>query len=150
MRLNFYQLLILMLVSICMGMLGCGKKAPPAVPQEKPVPAVKDLRGHREGDRVVLSWHLPGDGRWHTVQLGGFRVYRSKSALDGKECAGCPVRFEAVAAIPLKGTDTSGTKSKPLKYTEKIDKGYRYVYKVTGMGLRARESRPSNLIELVY
>jgi len=143
-------LTILILLSCALGVSGCGKKGPPVAPQEKPIPAVNDLNGHRQADRVVLSWHLPAGLNHRTVPLEGFRVYRSKQPLDMERCQGCPLIFERVAFIPFDGTQTNGPGTAPIQYAETIEKGHRYIYKVVGLRSKAAESGSSNLVEIVY
>mgnify|MGYP001818227980 CR=1 FL=1 len=140
---NFHKLIILMLLAAVVGFYGCGKKAPPVAPQEKPIPAVDDLQGHREGHRAVLAWHLPAEWGQQAVEHGGFRVYRHRRSLHAEACPACPLVFEPVGTIPFAGTT-------PLKFVETIEPGYRYIYKVVGLGPTAVESGSSNLVEIVY
>jgi predicted small lipoprotein YifL len=147
---NFHKLIILMLLAAVVGFYGCGKKAPPVAPQAKPTPAVDDLQGHREGHRAVLAWHLPADWDHQAVELGGFRVYRYRRSLHAETCPGCPLVFEQVATIPLVGTSKTGAGDLPLQFVETIEPGYRYIYKVIGLGPTAMESGSSNLVEIVY
>ncbi len=143
-------LIILILLASALGIIGCGKKGPPVAPQEKPTPAVNDLNGHREGDRVVLSWHQPADSDHQTFETDGFRVYRSKQPLHAATCKGCPLIFERVAFISLGGPKTSGSDASPYQYNGTIEKGYRYIYKVVSSRPTAAESSASNLVEIVY
>jgi len=147
---NLYKPVILILLAAVVGFYGCGKKAPPVAPQEKPTPAVDDLQGHREGHRAVLVWHLPPGWDHQAVERAGFRVYRNRRALHAETCPGCPLVFEQVAFIPLVGTPNTGAGNLPLQFGETIEPGYRYIYKVVGLGPAAMESGSSNLVEIVY
>lgn len=143
-------LMTLILLVSALGIGGCGKKGPPVAPHEKPTPAVNDLKGYREGERIVLAWHLPADFNHQAGELDGFRVYRSKQLLDMETCKGCPLLFERVAAIPLDRAQKAEPDASPFQYSDTIEKGYRYIYKVVSLRSAAFESSSSNLVEIVY
>ena len=144
---RWFCLVMLVLVAMVPGLCGCGKKAPPVAPQAEPVPAVKNLEGRREGDRVVLTWRVPNGLTHQTATVEGYRVYRSKQPLSTQACSGCPLFFKRVGAVPL---ESQGAGDKPLVYTDTVERGYHYVYKVIAVSPAAVESGPSNLVDILY
>jgi hypothetical protein len=144
-----FALLFILMVSALV-FAGCGKKAPPVAPQEKQPPAVSDLKGLRQGDRVLLSWRTPGRLGPEASAPERFRVCRSKQPLQAGPCARCPLIFECVADIPLQSQANADDAQTPMHYSEVLEKGYRYIYKVIGLRSAGPESYGSNLVEIVY
>lgn len=121
--------------------IGCGKKAPPQLPVSPSIPAVSDLTFEIVNENTVkLSWSVPPNITLYQVK--GFRVYRVKTTTLMTECKKCPVLFEKLSDIPLS--------SEPIiTYSEKIEMGFRYRYKVTAY-TQETLGIDSNIIEFVY
>lgn len=112
---------------------GCGKKGPPVPPPTIPPLTVEGLEGEREGDRVFLTWTLAGADPAQLRATQGFAVYRSKTSLGGESCMVCPLVFERVGDVPL-AFDNRGRPGKDLfRYSERVETGYRYIYKVAAV-----------------
>ena len=145
---NVLQVLVLF---VFLGLLsGCGLKGPPVPPKKEPLPAVTDLRKSISGNDLKLTWILPQweKGLWSDVK--GFRVYRNRSPVSGSECKGCPVVFARIAEIPIDRSRWRHNKKFEMSYSEKLEKGFRYIYKVTIYSGDGQAGRDSNSVEFVY
>ena len=70
--------------------------------------------------------------------------------ISDTNCRNCPVFFEPVAVIPLDqiGSHTSG--EKVAGYTDTLEKGYRYHYKVRVNPVKGAAGKDSNTIVFQY
>jgi hypothetical protein len=149
---NFDTHLILpfsILIIFVLLVLGCGKKAPPVPPRQKKPPAVNDLRASIDGGILKLTWTIPREKGTIMPSLSGFIVYRSKMLLSGSDCKNCPVPFKRVADIPIEAKDPEYMKKGNSTYTETVEKGYRYIYKVI-VYKKGVTSSDSNYVDLIY
>lgn len=130
--------------------LGCGKKAMPAPPNRTMPPAVSDFRGELSDGRVKLSWSLSGragetaDAK-PAVPLAEVRVYRSRLPIEEGGCKNCPLPFEPLARLapPSGGTGKMG-------YSDRLDRGFRYTYKIVLVGENDAVGPDSDLLDLTY
>jgi len=127
----------------------CGKKASPVPPRHKKPPAVNDLSASIDGDTLKLTWAIPKKKGKIISDLNGFIVYRSKIALLDAGCEVCPVPFKRVADIPLEAKGSEHIKQGNSTYTETLEKGYRYIYKVI-VYRKGIKSNDSNYVDLIY
>jgi len=125
----------------------CGKKGPPVPPREVAPPGVPVLVMTVEADDVILSWGVPEGSRRVISKLGGFFIYRSKQSIRAAECKGCPILFTRIGTVPYKG-EKPGTGT--ITYIDALEKGYRYIYKVTVHSKAGLTSGDSNLVEFVH
>ena len=127
-RLGRRQLFILMLVLLsCFA--GCGIKSPPLPPvQEMPNP-VTDLRQTITDNVVTLTWSAPGEKENAVVER--FSIFRSKIGLDA-DCPECPLMYETAANINAGSESWQGKAQETISYSEELETGYRYSYKVVG------------------
>jgi hypothetical protein len=142
----FPLLRLLLLTTAALGLLvsGCGVKGPPRPPQTVPPPPVTDLQGRVAEDRAILTWTPPGRASRRVMAVTGFRVYRARSALSQSACENCPLVFEQAAEL------TPGSPAgSPMRFSEVLQPGYRYTYKVVGYGDGDDRFEDSNLVELV-
>jgi len=149
---NFNTHLILhfsILITFVLLVLGCGKKAPPVPPREKKPPAVNDLSTSIDGDTLKLTWAIPKEKGRIISDLSGFIVYRSKMLLSDSDCKVCPAPFKRVADIPIEAKGSKYMKKGNSTYTETLEKGYRYVYKVI-VYRKGITSSDSNYVNLIY
>ena len=136
---------------VCLGLFfGCGLKGPPVPPQKEPLPAVTDLRKSISANDLKLIWILPQGKKDLWSDVNGFRVYRNRSPVSGSDCKGCPVVFARIAEIPIDRSRWRHNKKFEMSYTEKLEKGFRYIYKVTIYRGDGRVGRDSNPVEFVY
>ena len=149
---NFNAHLILhfsILIIFVLLVLGCGKKAPPVPPRQAKPPTINDLRASIDGGTLKLTWAIPREKGTIISDLSGFIVYRSKMLLSGSDCKNCPVPFKRVADIPYEVSASGYMKKGNSTYTETLEKGYRYIYKVI-VYRKGVTSRDSNYVDLIY
>jgi predicted small lipoprotein YifL len=97
---------------------GCGRKGPPLPPDFSEVPPVNSVDGSVNNGVLTLVWQKP-TGRNAGI-IDGFQVYRSKKRSDAELCEGCPLIFERVKA----------TDKNICRYSENLETGMAYIYKV--------------------
>ena len=139
--------LILTIGGISSLWLGCGKKGPPR-PPKRPLPlAVEDLRFAIQGDIVELSWTHPATSGDNASRPASIKVFRALVSSEDIECENCPLRFETVAEIPIYAKASREEHSRIFRYTEKIEPGYRYTYKVIVFDKYGIGSKNSNVVQ---
>jgi hypothetical protein len=104
---------------------GCGVKGPPVPPRQPPVPAVADLAYQMGDQTITLTWRLPERLSAKQAAQASFGLYRSRTALAGSDCDGCPQVFEKVVTVPYVHTETNR-----FFIDVPLEPGYRYVFKV--------------------
>ena len=129
---------------------GCGKKAPPKPPLHEALPIVTDLSYSIDGNKLKLTWTVPGVKQKVKSALSGFVIYRSKKPFSGSECLNCPVLFKRIADIPIKADGAGKLKKDIITYNEILKKGCRYIYKVTVYADNEVTGNDSNQIDFVY
>lgn len=139
---------ILIIVAFSIFLSGCGKKASPKPPRQEEPPVVDDLSYSLDEDRLKLTWAVPKVKGKVKSGLGGFYVFRSKKSASESDCKNCPKIFKRVADISLEDMGNSGKDS--IKYAEALEKGYRYIYKVTGYADNGVTDRDSNMVDFTY
>jgi predicted small lipoprotein YifL len=141
--------LLLVLASSSFLLTGCGKKGPPRPPRRPLPPAVKDLAYIVHNDIVELRWTVPSKEENRSAALpAAVKVFRSRLSAEEANCENCPIRFTASSDdIPIhrKGSE----KSKPIRmsYSEFVEPGYRYIYKVTVFDEYGIGSKDSNIVK---
>jgi hypothetical protein len=113
--------------------ISCGKKGPPRPPQRRSPPAVKDLSYVVDNRIVELSWT--------------YKVFRSKLSAAESNCEKCPIRFEEIADVPVQMKRSEKSKPTRLRFTEVLEPGYRYIYKVIAYDKEGESSADSNIIK---
>jgi len=125
----------------------CGKKAPPLPPAHFDMPEVENLSSDLEGDQLTLTWPMPDWDPPQGIELAGFNVYRAKIKQEDV-CYHCPIHFEKVDEVAV--DDLSALLKSDVKYREKLDKGYKYHYKVAPFSSRDREGGDSPIVTVNY
>jgi hypothetical protein len=126
--------------------ISCGRKALPLPPKTSEPPVVENLKADQIDGKLQLTWPIPKTAE--SDELAGFYVYRSKEKSSDLPCSQCPVRFDKVGDIAY---DTvSILFEKKVVYTEIIEKGYQYKYRVTGYSAYGDEGLPSEEITIDY
>ena len=144
---------LLLLMGAAIILAGCGKKGPPTVPRQIPLPVVADLGAAVTGDTVTLTWTLAPPAGAGAPELAGFFVNRSKTRLADADCIDCPVLFERVADLPMEAAaaaEGAAPETPQYVYTETLEKGYRYIYTVTVYTPREATGPESNRAELIH
>jgi hypothetical protein len=135
------------LLTVSFWILSCGKKGLPTPPREVPPPGIPALSMTVEVDDVILSWTAPEGSRSVMAKLGSFFIYRSKQSLSAPECKDCPILFTRIADVPYRGEKPG---AETITYVDALEKGYRYIYKVTVYSKAGLTSGDSNLVEFVH
>ncbi len=144
------QFLTLIVLTLAFVLFGCGKKALPKPPRRIPPPAINDLTSNIEKDMLKLTWTIPEEKESVESGLSGFVVYRSKRLFSESECLNCPVLFKRIADIPIKAKGSGNLKKDIITYNEILEKGYRYIYKVTVYADNGATGGDSNQIDFIY
>lgn len=137
------------LITFSLLLSGCGRKAPPVAPRQVKPPAVNDLSASIDGDMLKLTWTIPREKEKVTSGLSGFIVYRSKRLSSESDCKSCPVLFKRVTDIPIEVPSSGYIKRGNMIYVETMEKGYRYIYKVTFYA-EGIISSDSNYVDFIY
>ncbi len=138
---------VLFFITIVFWALSCGKKGPPVPPRAVPPPAVPMLSMELEGDELTLIWTAPEGSRRVLSDLGGFFIYRSKQSVSAPECKDCPILFTRIGIVPYEG-QSPGTET--ITFSETLEKGFRYIYKVTVYSKSGLISGDSNLVSFTH
>ena len=78
--------------------VGCGKKAPPFLPEKAPVQQVEGLQGKLEDGGVLLTGRIP-EGEEDSPPITRCVVYHAQYPTDAPPCETCPVRWERLKPI---------------------------------------------------
>lgn len=130
--------------------LGCGKKGSPRPPQQPLPAAVKDLSYRLDHDRVQLSWTLPGTDDRSASDPAAVKIFRFKQSAAESGCEKCPIRFAEIAGLPVQLKRSQPSASSTMSFTEVIEPGYRYIYKVVVYNQAGVGGKDSNLIEFSF
>ena len=136
-----YAGFFLIILSMIFVLSACGKKGAPVPPREKPPAAINDLKEKIQADQLTLTWTAPS-----LKKLAGFYVYRSKISAKLPDCKGCPVLFTRIASISLETVEDTSL----FSYSETLEAGYNYIYKVTAYSTAGLVSNDSNTVEFTY
>lgn len=139
--------LLLSLGGLSLAWLGCGKKGPPRPPKRLLPPVVKDLRHTIHGNIVELSWTLPDTAEGSAADPAAIKVLRAKQSGEDISCEGCPLRFVVAAEIPIIARASEESEPQTFQFSEIIDSGYRYFYKVTVFDEDGFGGTDSNIIK---
>ena len=74
-------------------------------------------------------------------------IYRNQESLSQKECPNCPIIFKQVGDVPR---PEAGTAATPLVFTQELEPGYRYRFKVRAYDDDGLAGRDSNFIQFLF
>ena len=141
-------LLGLVAVALCLVLpAGCGKKGPPRPPQRPLPPKVKDLAYSLRNDRVELSWTVPGGADPSASPPAAVKVLRSRLSAEEAGCENCPIRYTVTGNIPIQKNQAEKLEHIRMRYTESIEPGYRYIYKVIVYDEYGIGGKDSNIVK---
>lgn len=129
---------------------GCGKKGPPEPPSGNKPPRVRDLAYSVTGQTVKLSWSIPITTEKARSAVAGFLIYRFQQSAHERECPNCPVIFKEVGDVPARSAGSGQTGTALLVFTQNIEPGYRYIYKVKSYDAGGIPSKDSNFVEFIF
>jgi hypothetical protein len=139
---------LLMLAGLAFWGFGCGQKGSPRPPQRPLPPAVKDLSLTVHNDRVELNWSISGaDSRTESLPAA-VRVLRAKLKADESICDTCPIRFTEIGEVPTHMKSSEKARPTRMSFTEILEPGYRYIYKVVVYDEDGMYSKDSNFVKL--
>jgi hypothetical protein len=128
----------------------CGKKAPPEPPSGNKPPQVTDLRYSLAENTIKLSWSVPQTTAKAKRAAAGFLVYRYQQPAHERECPNCPVIFKRIGDVPARSAGRGQSGLAPLVFSQTIEPGYRYIYKVKAYDDEGVGSRDSNFVEFIF
>ncbi len=137
---------VAVLTVICV-LWSCGKKGPPEPPSGKKPPSVKDLGYSISATTIKLSWTVPPTTAKAKSPVAGFLIYRNQESLGLEECPNCPIVFQQVGDVPSPRAEAL---DRPLIYTQELQTGYRYIFKVRAYDDDGLAGRDSNLVQFNF
>jgi hypothetical protein len=119
---------------------GCGEKGPPLPPEIKgqQIAVPFDLKYALDGQKITLSWKHEIDKEIAIVKPEGFKIFMAKKTF--KECASCPFKFNTVASVDMPSKE----------FIFKLDKGFKYYFRVQATGEDNMKSEYSKTIQVDY
>ena len=145
-----FALTVAIIVAAVAMMGGCGKKGPPEPPSGSRPPRVKSLAYGITNNTLKLSWTIPQPDEKAQLPVTGFLIFRAQQPLDEQECPNCPVMFKEIGDVPARGAGAGRPGQPPITFTETLDTGYRYIYKVHGYSDDGIRSQSSNFVEFIF
>jgi len=128
---------------------GCGKKALPEPPKGNKPPKVIDLGYSISENTIKLSWTIPKTSSEAKSPVTGFLIYRSKQSSVEADCSNCPIYFLKIGDVLVRG-EASGKSEPSVVFTQAIEPGYRYIFKIKAYDDDGVAGKDSNLIEFTY
>ena len=74
------------------------------------------------------------------------KVFRSRMSAEDASCENCPIRFAVSGDIPIHKHRSEKSKPIRMSYTEFVETGYHYVYKVTVFDENGIGGKDSNIV----
>ena len=127
--------------------IGCGRKGPPRPPRRPLPPVVKDLEYTVHNNRVELSWTVPSAEGRSAAPPAAVKVFRSQLSAEEASCENCPIRYSVSGDIPIHKKRSEKSKPTRMSYTEFVEPGYRYIYKVTVYDEYGIGGKDSNVVK---
>ncbi len=127
--------------------IGCGKKGPPRPPRRPLPPVVKDLEYTVHNNRVELSWTVPSAEGRSASPPAAVKVFRSQLSAEEARCDNCPIRYSVSGDIPIHKKRSEKSKPIRMSYTEVVEPGYRYIYKVIVYDEYGIGGKDSNIVK---
>jgi hypothetical protein len=127
--------------------IGCGKKGPPHPPRRPLPPNVNDLAYSLRNDRVELSWTVPSVASRSASPPAAVKVFRSRLSAEEAGCENCPIRYALSGDIPIQKKQYEKSEPIRMSYSESVEPGYRYFYKVTVFDEYGIGGKDSNIVK---
>jgi hypothetical protein len=119
---------------------GCGKKASPVAPRQRPLTAVADLKGVLRQDYVKLTWSHNPDNWVATAYV----VLRAQQELPQPTCADCPPAFQKTGSILL--ARSLRKEKHTLDFSQNLAAGFRYSFSVRPVSASGAQGPDSNIL----
>ena len=143
-------LAVLIVLATVIMMWGCGRKGPPEPPTGSRTPSVRDLAYSISNNAIKLSWTIPQPDETAQLPIAGFLIYRSQQPVLEKACPNCPILFKNIGDVPARGPGSGQSAGPPIAFTQTIEPGYRYIYKVHGYSMDGIRSKTSNFVQFTF
>jgi len=130
--------------------LGCGQKGSPRPPQQPSPVAVKDLSYNIDNDILKLSWTVPVTDDHRASFPAAVKLFRFKQSAEESNCEKCPIRFTEIADLPVQMSRAEKSRSNTMGFSEVLERGYRYIYKVIVYNKEGIGGKDSNTIEFSF
>jgi hypothetical protein len=143
-------LAVIIWLTVCIMVGGCGMKAPPEPPRGDRPPAVTDLNYSITDNTIRLSWTMPQTTAKAKNAVTGFIIYQFMQSAHERECPNCPVIFKKVGEVPVRRSGRGQAGAQPIVFVQTIVPGYRYIYNVRAFDKNDTLSRDSNLVEFLF
>lgn len=127
----------------------CGRKAMPKPPSGNRPPKVMDLSYSISENTIKLSWTIPETSDKAKSPATGFLIYRSKQSRIEADCPNCPIPFKRIGDVPIRGGGPRQSQS-PVVFTQTIEPGYRYIFKVKGYDDNEVVAKDSNFVDFTF
>ncbi|CAB1062546.1 hypothetical protein D1BOALGB6SA_7324 [Olavius sp. associated proteobacterium Delta 1] len=143
-------LLVMLGLAAATALEGCGKKGPPEPPSGNKPPRVRDLAYSITENTIKLSWTIPPTTEKARTPAAGFLIFRFQQPAHERECSNCPVIFKQVGDVPARRAGSGQPGLAPLVFTQTIELGYRYIYKVKAYDDEGIASKDSNFVQFLF
>jgi hypothetical protein len=127
--------------------IGCGQKGPPRPPRRPLPPQVRDLAFTINDGAVELTWTVGDRAERGVASPATVRVFRSRLSAEEAGCKNCPIRYTVSDDIPILKRRTEESEPVKMRYTEPVETGYRYIFKVIVYDENGNGSRDSNIVK---
>ncbi|MEE4265118.1 MAG: lipoprotein [Desulfobacteraceae bacterium] len=141
---------VLIVLATVIMVWGCGRKGPPVPPTGSRTPSVKDLVYSISQNNLELSWTVPQPDQTAQLPITGFLIYRSQQSVLEDACPNCPILYKNVGDVPARGPGSGQSGGAPIIFTQTIEPGYRYIYKVYGYSVDGIRSKASNFVRFTF
>lgn len=147
---NISALTVMLCLAATIIMGGCGAKGPPEPPSGDRPPQVSDLKYSISENILKLSWTVPKTNENAKTPVTGFLIFRFQQPLFERECPNCPKIFKQVGEVPTRRAGSGQAGLAPVVFTQTLEHGYRYLYKVKAYGDGDTVSSDSNFVQFIY
>jgi hypothetical protein len=141
---------LLALASVSLLWMGCGKKGPPRPPRRQAPPAITDLSYTLSNEMLQLNWTVPTADAHSASHPAAFKVLRSKMSVKDANCENCPLRFDEIGDVAIRPSESEGQSAEKIGFTETLEPGYRYTYKVIVYDKEGMTSPDSNEVKFSF
>jgi hypothetical protein len=140
-------LLVVVIFSLTLFCLGCGKKGNPVPPEIKNPESVNDLSVKIAEGKIILAWSV----RESNTDVAEFKIYRSALEIEGDSCVGCPRDYLLIAELSSGDPKLLQEAKGKIKYLDsKVKAGWLYSYKIEICNTDGYCSGDSNITEIKY
>jgi predicted small lipoprotein YifL len=126
---------------------GCGQKGPPRLPRRPLPPAIKDLAFSVHDGMVELTWTVAIPAGRSASSAAAVKVFRSRVSAEEGGCKNCPIRYTVAGDIPIQKKRSDKSEPIRMRYTEFVEPGYRYIFKVIVYDEDGNGGKDSNVVK---